>query len=91
MAKKPAWMNDEDDRAETQAETGGVVNEDAPKIVRPKTQAPTRRVKNIYVQDRHATAFDRLVFEQKAAKGKKGSELAEEAIELILEKYNIEL
>jgi hypothetical protein len=36
-------------------------------------------------------AFDRLVFEQKQAKGKKAPELAEEAIELLLKKYGLNI
>ena len=34
-------------------------------------------------------AFDRLVFEQKMAKCKKGPELLEEALEMLMEKYGI--
>ena len=36
-------------------------------------------------------AFDLLVFKQKQAKGKKAPELAEEAIELLLKKYELDI
>ena len=81
------WMDEEDSRAETQAKTGERSNPEAPQLVRKEIKAPPRATKGFYIQELHSMAFDRVVFAQKQAKGKKAPELAEEAIELLLEKY----
>ena len=49
-----------------------------------------RHIRSIYIQDAHGKAFDKLAFEQKMVKGKKAPDLIEEAIELLLKKYNVE-
>ena len=85
------WMEEEEIRAEEQAETGRPPNMDAPQLVRKKVAAPTRATKGLYIQEAYAMAFDRLVFAQKQAKGKKAPELAEEAIELLLKKYDMKV
>ncbi len=87
---KPSWMDEEEGRADDLTETGKTANDDAPKLAR-VTRAPKRMQKAFYIQDQHAKAFERLVFDQKTIKGKKAPELAEEAIELLLEKYKTEL
>jgi hypothetical protein len=48
-------------------------------------------IKSIYIQESYSLAFDKLVFEQKIAKGKKAPQLMEEAIELLLKKYGASL
>jgi len=50
-------------------------------------QKQARATKGFYIQEKYAMAFDRLVFNQKQAKGKKAPELAEEAIKILLKKY----
>ena len=89
--KTADWMEEEDNRAEDQAETGRVANLEAPQLVRKKPAAPARATKGLYIQEDHAMAFDRLVFAQKQTKGKKAPELAEEAIELLLKKYGMKV
>ncbi len=89
---KPAWMEQEDERAEDLKDKGETANDEAPALVkRRKKSAPPRIQKPLYIQEKHATAFERLVFAQKVAKGKKAPELAEEAIELLLKKYGEKL
>ncbi len=83
---KPSWMQQEEERAEDLKKTGQTSNNAAPKLVR-QHKAPPRMQKAFYIQEKHATAFDDLVYAQKKAKGKKAPELAEEAIELLLKKY----
>jgi len=82
-----SWMDEVDEQAEQQAETGKRPNAEAPQLVRKEARAPTRATKGFYIQEKYAMAFDRLVFNQKQAKGKKAPELAEEAIKILLKKY----
>ena len=85
------WMDEDEERAEEQAKTGTPPNTQAPQLVRKEVKAPPRATKGFYIQEKHSRAFDRLVFEQKQAKGKKAPELAEEAIELLLKKYGLKI
>ncbi len=87
--KSADWMEEEEIRAEELAKTGKPPNNDAPKLVRKKAAAPIRATKGLYIQESYAMAFDRVVFAQKQVKGKKAPELAEEAIELLLKKYDM--
>lgn len=87
---KPAWMEEEQERAEDLKNTGTTTNDSAPKLAR-VTRAPRRMQKAFYIQNKHAQAFEQLVFNQKMIKGKKAPELAEEAIELLLNKYKQKL
>ncbi|MCK5384946.1 MAG: hypothetical protein KAJ29_05165 [Alphaproteobacteria bacterium] len=91
MSRNADWMEEEDQRAEKQAALGVTANSDAPALVRKREQEPPRSTKGFYIQEVYSRGFDRLVFEQKMAKGKKAPELAEEAISLLLEKYSIAL
>jgi hypothetical protein len=85
------WIEEENARAKDLARTGGTSNNNAPRLVVSKKKVmPTRVVKNLYIQESHIRAFDKLVFSQKMQKGKNAPELAEEAIELLLKKYNAE-
>lgn len=86
----PAWMQEEDDRAEGLQRSGTTENAVAPKLER-VIRAPKRMQKAFYIQNQHSAAFERLVYEQKTVKGKKAPELAEEAIELLLAKYEQKL
>lgn len=86
-----SWMDEEDERAEVQAKSGGRSNSQAPQLVRKEVKAPPRATKGFYIQEKHSMAFDRLVFSQKQAKGKRAPELAEEAIELLLKKYQLNI
>lgn len=86
----PAWMKEEDERSEELKKSGTTENATAPRLER-VTRAPKRMQKAFYIQDQHAAAFERLVFEQKTIKGKKAPALAEEAIELLLAKYKQKL
>ena len=85
------WIEEENARAKDLAKTGGTSNNNAPRlIVSKKKVTPARVVKNLYIQESHIRAFDKLVFRQKMLKGKNAPELAEEAIELLLKQYNAE-
>lgn len=84
-----SWMEEENARAKDLVKTGGTSNNNAPRlIVSKKKVTPARVVKNLYIQESHIRAFDKLVFSQKMLKGKNAPELAEEAIELLIRKYN---
>lgn len=87
---KPAWMQEEETRADDLTEKGTVSNADAPQLVK-IIRAPSRKQKAFYIQDKHSDAFELLAFKQKKSKGKKAPELAEEAIELLLAKYGEKL
>jgi len=83
------WIDEENARASELAKTGTTANNNAPLLVKTtKKPAPARHIKSIYIQDSYSLAFDKLVFEQKIAKGKKAPQLMEEAIELLLKKYD---
>lgn len=83
------WIEQENARAQELASAGKTTNSNAPRLnLTKKKPAPARIIKSIYVQESHSRAFDKLVFDQKMAKGKKAPELIEEAIELLIEKYN---
>lgn len=85
------WIEEENARAIDLAKTGGTSNNNAPRlIVSKKKVTPTRIVKNLYIQESHIRAFDKLAFSQKMLKGKNAPELAEEAIELLIKHYNAE-
>ena len=88
---KPAWMTQEESRAEELADKGETVNNTAPRLERVTRRVPARKQKALYVQDKHAEAFEKLVLAQKRASGKKAPELAEEAFELLLSKYDVKL
>ena len=82
------WIDEENARASELAKTGTTANNNAPLLVKTtKKPAPVRHIKSIYIQDSYSLAFDKLVFEQKIAKGKKAPELMEEDIELLLKRY----
>jgi hypothetical protein len=82
------WIDEENARATELAKTGTTTNNNAPLLVKTiKKPTPVRHIKSIYIQDSYSLAFDKLVFEQKIAKGKKAPQLMEEAIELLLKKY----
>lgn len=82
------WIDEENARASELAKTGATTNDKAPLLVKTtKKPAPARHIKSIYIQDSYSLAFDKLVFQQKIAKGKKAPELMEEAIELLLKRY----
>ena len=86
-----SWIEEENARAKDLAKTGGTSNNNSPRlIVSKKKVTPARVVKNLYIQESHIRAFDKLVFSQKMLKGKNAPELAEEAIELLLKQYNAE-
>lgn len=86
------WMEEENRRANQLSKTGQTVNRKVPKLVRAKkVSAPVRTKKGFFIQEKYAIAFDRLVFEQKTVKGKKGPELLEEALEMLMRKYDIKI
>lgn len=85
------WIEEENSRARELARTGKTTNVSAPSLVKARKKAPSRSIKSIYIQEIHTKALDKLIFNQKMIKGKNAPELVEEAIELLLQKYGIEL
>jgi hypothetical protein len=84
------WINEENTRATRLTKTGKTNNNNAPRLVKDiKKKTPIRSIRSIYIQDSYSKLFDKLVFEQKIIKGKKSPELIEEAIELLIRKYEI--
>jgi hypothetical protein len=83
---KPAWANEEEQRVNKLLEQGGTANNDAPQLKRIERE-PSRMQKAFYIQPKYAEAFDLFALKQKRKKGKKSTELAEEAIKMILEYY----
>jgi len=86
MSTKPAWMNQEEERADTLTAKNETSNNHAPKLVR-VTKAPERKQKAFYIQEKYERAFDDFAYKQKRSTRIKAPELAEEAIRLLLEKY----
>ena len=85
------WINEENARATNLAKTGETMNNNAPRLIKATNKpTPARIIRSIYIQESHCKAFDKLAFAQKMVKGKKAPELMEEAIELLLKKYNAE-
>lgn len=85
-----SWMEEENKRAEQLTKTGKTNNSQAPKLVKSKKiTAPERIRKGFFIQEKYVMAFDKLIFEQKMVKGKKGPELLEEALMLLFKKYGI--
>jgi hypothetical protein len=91
----PDWMEQENAKAKKQADNGGRTNAKAPHLVKqiskPKKETVVRSVKGLRIQKPLQMKFDELVFRQKQVGGKTGPELADEAIKLLLKKYNIKL
>ena len=86
------WIDKENARARELVKTGTTANDKAPLLVKnTKKTPPIRHIKSIYIQESYSLAFDKLVFEQKIAKGKKAPQLIEEAIELLLKNYGVSL
>jgi len=82
-------MNEENSRADDLTETGGTTNNAAPKLMRVE-RAPERKQKMFYIQPKIAEAFENLALAQKRAGGKKSTELAEEMIIDLLNKYKVD-
>lgn len=89
MPKKPAWMEEEEERAEETADTGKTANANAPKMVKVHRE-PSRKQKAFYVQDTYAEAFDELVFRERKKKTAKGPQLIEEALIMLFKKYGVD-
>lgn len=87
---KPAWMDEENQRAEKTTQSGATTNATAPTLARVKPRAPERKQKAFYIQEQHAIAFEKLAFELRKS-GVKAPELAEQAIELLLKKHGKKL
>jgi hypothetical protein len=86
------WVAGDSEQAKILADNEQIRNTAAPRMVRRRAIAPKRETKAVYIQKKYSDGLDRVVFEQKVATGKKRApELAEEAIALLCEKYNVEL
>lgn len=78
-------MIEEESRSSDASINGDTFNDLAPRMV--KQKAPPRKQKAFYIQEKYSDAFDDLAYKQKKSGGKKATELAEEAIYLLLTKY----
>ena len=88
----PEWMSEEATRAATQAATGKLVNERVvlkKRSVKPlQAPRPTRVLRGWRPSRTRAAAFDALVAEQKNTSGKNGPQLIDEALDLLLKRYD---
>ncbi len=88
----PEWMSEEATRAEGQAATGKLVNENAILKKReaktPKAPRPQRVLRGWRPSRDRAATFDVLVAEQKNTSGKNGPKLIDEALDLLFKHYN---
>ncbi len=84
---RPSWMDEEEKRADDQANKGQLTNASAPQLIRMKKE-PKRKQKMFYIQPSYAIAFEDFVLKQKRSGGKKATELVEEMIYDLLKKYN---
>ncbi|WP_299142659.1 hypothetical protein [uncultured Vibrio sp.] len=80
------WMNEEDDRAESNQLKGRTENPDAP-IMKKVIRTPKRTTRGIFVDNNIWDDFEDIIYKQKKQKGKSKPELAEEALLYIIEKY----
>ena len=83
------WMEDEEERALGNLKKDQTENPDAPRMIKvvPKIVL-TRTTRGVYVQDDIWDKFEAVIYQQKKAKGKSKPELAEEALNYIIEKYS---
>ncbi|NOI26486.1 hypothetical protein [Vibrio mediterranei] len=81
-----SWMDEEDDRAESNQLEGRTENSEAPRMKK-ITTAPKRTTRGIFVEDTIWEEFEDIIYQQKKLKGKSKPELAEEALLYIIEKY----
>ena len=89
MSNTPSWM-EEEERAEQVTSTGQTFNPKAPQLIRVHKEQ-SRKQKNFYIQESFAEKFEELVFQQKKVKGSKAPALAEEALLLLFEKYDLDI
>ena len=84
------WMDEENARAINLSETGKTTNDKALRIKSVSKEISTKRsIRSVYIKEFHQRMLDKLIFEQKMIGGKKAPDLLEEAIELMIKKYNI--
>jgi len=87
-----AWMEQEAKKASQVADTGDHVNPKAPTLQVVAQPTRTQRQNKLFrINPEHISAFDEVVYKQRRAKGKKGPELIEEALEMLFEKYGVDL
>jgi len=92
MGKKTNFGFDADlpevDQSQVEQFKKGVSDTTVRPIKKEEKTKVERTVKGLRIRTDLQKAFDRLVFEQKQIDGKSGPELADEAIELVLNHYN---
>lgn len=84
----PDWLEQENKRAEDNLAQGTTENAEAPKMVMVKSKRakkPSRKTRGIFVQDPIWSKYEKTVFKMK--KVKSAPELAEEALQYIIDKY----
>ena len=84
---RPEWLDAQTKQADELALTGGVENPKAGQLVM-VFREPPRFQKSLYLQKDVIDAYENLVLQQKIVRGKKGTELAEEAIRDLIKKYD---
>lgn len=89
-SKQPDWMQEEESRAEQVSASGTTHNPQAPQLAR-VIKEPPRKQKAFYLQESYIELFDELAFrEKKKVKGNPAPKLAEEALRLLFEKYEVD-
>jgi hypothetical protein len=83
---KPAWANEEENRANKLVAKGNTSNNDALQLKRVEKE-PSRMQKAFYIQLKYAEAFENFALKEKRANKRKAPELAEEAIKMLLDHY----
>lgn len=81
-----SWMDEEDDRAESNQQNGITENPAAPRLMK-VAATPKRTTRGVFVDDDIWSDFEDVIHQQKKLKGKSKPELAEEALIYIIEKY----
>lgn len=82
------WLLEEEQRAQENVEAGATENAEAPRLRTVKSKRvkkPTRKTRGIYVQDKIWTDYDKVVHKMKNTIS--APELAEEALQYIIDKY----
>ncbi|NAW91716.1 MULTISPECIES: hypothetical protein [unclassified Vibrio] len=82
------WLEEENQRAQANVETGQTENSEAPRMVLVKSKRvkkPQRKTRGIYVQDKIWKKYDLTVYKMKGVKS--APDLAEEALQYIIDKY----
>ena len=83
---KPAWANEEENRANKLVKDGTTSNNETLQLKRIERE-PKRMQKAFYIQIKYAEAFENFAIKQKRLNKRRAPELAEESIKMLLDHY----